>query len=155
MARDDYQETRELIQRRIEELEALAKSVDTFERMGISPVSIMEALTASTATAKTAPKVASLSASLSRKPNEPVNEDGLTWPEAVDLVLDEAPKALTVSQIVDELTARGRRFGERSRPDTVVRSTLKRCKDRYGWKGQGQPRKWLKTKEFLGAEASA
>lgn len=67
--------------------------------------------------------------------------DGPPWPEAVFNVL-KGGESLTVTEIVAKLKEGGRRFGEKTRPDAVVRNALKRGTKRYGLQKKGQPQRW-------------
>src|SRR3990172_9101532 len=108
MAPDQYAKARSLIQERIEELHGLAKSVDAFERAGISPQAIIDALEQPTRRVARDRRSA-------RRPGaafqNPANAEQ-TWPQAIDAVLSSAQRALSVSDIVRDLENRGRRFGE-------------------------------------------
>lgn len=71
---------------------------------------------------------------------------GTTWAEEVDGVLsDEAPvDGFTVQEIVETLRRRGLQFGD-SRPDTIIRSVLKRRARAMSWElASSNPQRWRK-----------
>jgi hypothetical protein len=67
-----------------------------------------------------------------------------TLPDAIGTVLSAAAGAMTVPEIVAAVRATGF-ISAAKRPDSVVRSTLKRVAEKRGWTRTGK--KWSKTKE--------
>lgn len=75
------------------------------------------------------------------------NSDGRSWAEAIVGILKDG-KPRTVNVIVDELIARGREFGPRSRPDAVIRRALCWGATQYRWVASDKkPVLWRKAKK--------
>ncbi|MFN0244421.1 MAG: hypothetical protein ACKVWV_16155 [Planctomycetota bacterium] len=65
------------------------------------------------------------------------------WHVAIDLVLRESPRPLTVKQIVTLLQERGRIFPVATRPTVSVSSVFSTKADEMGWRATGEhPRRW-------------
>jgi hypothetical protein len=153
---NEYERARELISAQIEELETVLKVIDWHERTGISVRPIIEKLSPVVVVA-TKPvddhshfngfaALAARRAEETQQNQRRRENPGGSWPDAIDAVLMSADRSLTIAEIVKELNKRGRIFPEGTRPYTIVRNTITRCKESKGWTTltRSAPHKWRK-----------